>query len=32
MNDFEKETVIRSIKLLNEAMSKSSLCCSTPIG
>jgi DNA-binding MarR family transcriptional regulator len=32
MNEFEKETVIRSIKLLNEAMSKSSLCCSTPIG
>lgn len=32
LNDFEKETVIRSIKLLNEAMSKSSLCCSTPIG
>lgn len=32
MNDFEKETVIRSIKLLNEAMSKSSLCCTTPIG
>ncbi|WP_270168400.1 MarR family winged helix-turn-helix transcriptional regulator [Paenibacillus sp. SYP-B4298] len=32
LNDFEKETVIRSIKLLNEAMSKSSSCCSTPIG
>lgn len=32
MNDFEKETVIRSIKLLNEAMAKSSPCCSTPIG
>jgi DNA-binding MarR family transcriptional regulator len=32
MNDFEKETIIRSIKLLNEAMSKSSLCCSAPIG
>ncbi|MHA7967802.1 MarR family winged helix-turn-helix transcriptional regulator [Paenibacillus sp. CAU 1782] len=32
LNDFEKETVIRSIKLLNEAMSKSSLCCSTPKG
>ncbi|MGG0717270.1 MarR family winged helix-turn-helix transcriptional regulator [Robertmurraya massiliosenegalensis] len=27
MNDFEKETVIRSIKLLNEAMAKSSMCC-----
>ncbi|QYR23109.1 MarR family winged helix-turn-helix transcriptional regulator [Paenibacillus sp. sptzw28] len=32
MNDFEKETVLRSIKLLNEAMAKSSQCCSTPIG
>lgn len=32
MNEFEKETVLRSIKLLNEAMSKSSLCCTTPIG
>lgn len=32
MNDFEKETVIRSIKLLNDAMAKSSQCCSTPIG
>ncbi|MCZ8515316.1 MarR family winged helix-turn-helix transcriptional regulator [Paenibacillus filicis] len=32
MNDFEKETVVRSIKLLNEAMAKSSQCCSTPIG
>lgn len=28
MNDFEKETVIRSLKLLNESMSKvSSTCC-----
>lgn len=27
MNDFEKETVIRSIKLLNSAMAKSSMCC-----
>lgn len=27
MNDFEKETVIRSIKLLNNAMAKSSMCC-----
>ena len=26
MNEFEKETVIRSIKLLNEAMAKSSQC------
>lgn len=30
MNDFEKETVIRSIKLLNEAMAKSSQRCSAP--
>lgn len=27
MNDFERETVIRSITLLNEAMAKSSVCC-----
>ena len=27
MNEFERETVIRSIKLLNEAMAKSSVCC-----
>ena len=27
MTDFEKETVIRSIKLLNECMAKSSICC-----
>lgn len=32
MNEFEKETVIRSIKLLNEAMVKSSPCCVTPLG
>ncbi|MGG3626159.1 MarR family winged helix-turn-helix transcriptional regulator [Bacillus gobiensis] len=32
MNDFEKETVIRSIKLLNEAMAKSSRCCTSPVG
>jgi DNA-binding MarR family transcriptional regulator len=32
MNEFEKETVIRSIKLLNEAMAKSSQCCTTPLG
>jgi len=32
MNDFEKETVLRSIKLLNDAMAKSGKCCSTPIG
>jgi len=30
MNDFEKDTVIRSIKILNEAMAKSGQCCSTP--
>jgi DNA-binding MarR family transcriptional regulator len=27
MNDTEKEMVLRSIKILNEAMSKSSVCC-----
>ncbi|MBD2862268.1 MarR family winged helix-turn-helix transcriptional regulator [Paenibacillus oceani] len=32
MNDFEKETVLRSIKLLNEAMAKSGFCCTTPMG
>jgi DNA-binding MarR family transcriptional regulator len=32
MNEFEKETVIRSIKLLNDAMAKSSQCCTTPVG
>lgn len=32
MNEFEKETVIRSIKLLNEAMAKSGQCCTTPVG
>ncbi|RUL50923.1 MULTISPECIES: MarR family winged helix-turn-helix transcriptional regulator [Lysinibacillus] len=30
MNEFERETVLRSLKLLNEAMSKSSVCC-TPL-
>lgn len=30
MNDFEKETVIRSIKFLNDAMAKSSICCPIP--
>ncbi|MBU0905417.1 MAG: MarR family winged helix-turn-helix transcriptional regulator [Planococcaceae bacterium] len=30
MNEFEQETVLRSIKLLNNAMSKSSVCC-TPL-
>lgn len=28
MNDFEKETVLRSLKLLNDSMKKSRLCCS----
>jgi DNA-binding MarR family transcriptional regulator len=32
MNEFEKDTVVRSIRLLNEAMAKSSLCCTFPIG
>ncbi|MDQ0861505.1 MarR family winged helix-turn-helix transcriptional regulator [Bacillus sp. V2I10] len=32
MNEFEKETVIRSIKLLNASMAKSSVCCTTPLG
>lgn len=27
MNDFEKDTVIRSLKLLGEAMGKSKMCC-----
>jgi len=27
LNDFEKETVLRSIELLNKAMAKSSFCC-----
>jgi len=27
LNDFEKETVLRSIELLNKAMAKSNLCC-----
>lgn len=31
MNEFEKETVIRSIKLLNACMGKSKMCC-TPMG
>lgn len=30
MNDFEKETVIRSLKLLNDRMVKSSVCCTAP--
>lgn len=28
MNEFERETVIRSLELLNQAMSKSTVCCS----
>lgn len=32
MSDFEKDMVIRSINLLNVAMSKSSVCCSAPMG
>ncbi|RAV22425.1 MarR family winged helix-turn-helix transcriptional regulator [Paenibacillus contaminans] len=32
MNDFDKDTVLRSIKLLNEAMAKSGTCCSPPSG
>ncbi|MCF6409647.1 MarR family winged helix-turn-helix transcriptional regulator [Pseudalkalibacillus salsuginis] len=32
MNEFEQETVIRSIKLLNNAMAKSSVCCTPPLG
>ncbi|MFK9092781.1 MarR family winged helix-turn-helix transcriptional regulator [Bacillus salipaludis] len=32
MNEFEKETVIRSIKLLNNAMAKSNVCCGTISG
>lgn len=32
MNEFEKETVIRSIKLLNDAMAKSSVCCRNILG
>ncbi|USG67840.1 MarR family winged helix-turn-helix transcriptional regulator [Brevibacillus ruminantium] len=32
LNEFEKDTVIRSIKLLNDAMAKSSQCCTTPLG
>jgi DNA-binding MarR family transcriptional regulator len=32
MSEFEKDTVIRSIKLLNESMAKTSLCCTPPKG
>ncbi|MBL0389145.1 winged helix-turn-helix transcriptional regulator [Tumebacillus sp. ITR2] len=31
MTDFEKQIVVHSIKLLNDSMSKSSMCC-TPLG
>lgn len=30
MNDFEQDTVLRSIQLLNEAIRKSSVCCTPP--
>jgi len=29
MNEFERETVIRSLELLNQAMSKSNVCCTS---
>lgn len=32
MNEFEQETVIRSLKLLNNAMAQSSFCCKPPLG
>lgn len=32
MNEFERETVVRSIKLLNDSMAKSSACCTIPMG
>ncbi|MEF3302794.1 MarR family winged helix-turn-helix transcriptional regulator [Paenibacillus sp. GYB003] len=32
MNEFERDTVIRSIRLLNEAMSKTGPCCTPPQG
>lgn len=32
MTEFEKETVLRSIKLMNEAMAKSDNCCKPVIG
>ncbi|MDQ0273419.1 MarR family winged helix-turn-helix transcriptional regulator [Cytobacillus purgationiresistens] len=31
MNEFERETVVRSINLLNDAMAKTSYCCTTPM-
>ncbi|RKJ49309.1 MarR family transcriptional regulator, partial [Butyricicoccus sp. 1XD8-22] len=30
MNEFEKETVLRSLQLLNDCMAKTSVCC-TPL-
>lgn len=32
MTEFEKETVLRSIQLMNEAMAKSEFCCSPVLG
>jgi len=32
MNEFEKESVVRSLTLLNDRMLKSSVCCTTPWG
>ena len=32
MNEFEKESVVRSLKLLNDRMLMSSVCCTTPWG
>jgi DNA-binding MarR family transcriptional regulator len=32
MNEFEKETVVRSLTLLNDRMLKSAVCCTTPWG
>ncbi|MFO1441830.1 winged helix-turn-helix transcriptional regulator [Bacillus sp. Bva_UNVM-123] len=32
MNEFEKDIVIRSLKLLNDRMLKSSVCCTSPWG
>ncbi|MGG4048071.1 MarR family winged helix-turn-helix transcriptional regulator [Paenibacillus favisporus] len=32
MTEFEKETVLRSIKLMNEAMAKSDYCCKPMLG
>ncbi|WHZ00074.1 MarR family winged helix-turn-helix transcriptional regulator [Peribacillus simplex] len=32
MNEFEKDSVVRSLTLLNDRMLKSSVCCTTPWG